>query len=683
LLFEANERNAQTVRSILDTYEACSGQVINKDKSSILFSKNTKQRHRTEVMNIMQISSEGWKGRYLGMPSYIGRAKTKTFQYIKDKVWNKIQGWKEKLLSKAGKEILIKAAAQAIPVYTMSCFDLTKSLCDDLSSMICSFWWSQMDKTNKIHWVSWGTLSKPKRVGGLGFRDLYAFNKAMLAKQAWRLLQNPSSLCARVLAAKYHPEGTILEAKVKHGISYSWRSILKGVQILKLGLIWRVGNGRTINIWTDPWLPRDFPRKVMTTRGRSIISRVEELIDPTTNFWDTQLVNEMFVAEDAKIILQIPIHDHTKDFIAWHFDKKGMFSVKSAYKVAIDFAERESLQGQESSSSSNGEGTKFEWKKLWALPLPNKVLHFLWRMATYSLPVRMKLKRRGMDVDTRCPVCYRFDEDGGHCFLKCKPVRKLWCLTQLEHIRSKLVGCNDPLSIFEEIFRLTEEECVKVCTLFWLWWRERNKANVGDAIRTPNDIASSLNYYVNEYRNSMIRRTTHKPVCFKKWSPPSSEFLKINTDGSFYSQSHTGGWGFTIRDEGGVLLAAGAGNLEHVSNALHAEALGMLYALNTSARIGCNRVIFETDSVVLKQAVSSKEYDLSPLGALFQEIKIQLDVNFDVVKLNVCPRSCNTAAHSLAAYGVNMEKGQYETWLGLFPEFVSNSVTGDLASISS
>jgi hypothetical protein len=114
LLFEANERNSQTVRSILDTYEACSGQVINKDKSSILFSKNTKQRHRTEVMNIMQISSEGWKGRYLGMPSYIGRAKTKTFQYVKDKVWNKIQGWKEKLLSKAGKEILIKAAAQAI-----------------------------------------------------------------------------------------------------------------------------------------------------------------------------------------------------------------------------------------------------------------------------------------------------------------------------------------------------------------------------------------------------------------------------------------------------------------------------------------------------------------------------------------------------------------------------------------
>jgi hypothetical protein len=156
------------------------------------------------------------------MPSYIGRAKSKDFHYIKDKVWNRIQGWKEKLLSKAGKEILIKAAAQAFPVYTMSCFDLTKSLCDDLSSMICKFWWSQMDKTHKIHWVSWENLSKPKRVGGLGFRDLYAFNKAMLAKQAWRLLQNPSSLCARVLAEKYHLGRTILDAKM-------WESLIHGV----------------------------------------------------------------------------------------------------------------------------------------------------------------------------------------------------------------------------------------------------------------------------------------------------------------------------------------------------------------------------------------------------------------------------------------------------------------------
>ena len=87
----------------------------------------------------MGIAAEGLKERYLGMPAYVGKSKSKTFQYIKEKVWGKIQGWKEKLLSKAGKEILIKATAQAIPEYTMTCFDLTKDLCDELSSMIRRF----------------------------------------------------------------------------------------------------------------------------------------------------------------------------------------------------------------------------------------------------------------------------------------------------------------------------------------------------------------------------------------------------------------------------------------------------------------------------------------------------------------------------------------------------------------
>ena len=76
------------------------------------------------------------------------------FSYLKDKVWKRIQGWKEKLLSRAGKEILIKAVAQAIPTYAMSCFDLTKSLCDDISAMICWFWWAQQENEKKMHWLS-------------------------------------------------------------------------------------------------------------------------------------------------------------------------------------------------------------------------------------------------------------------------------------------------------------------------------------------------------------------------------------------------------------------------------------------------------------------------------------------------------------------------------------------------
>ena len=137
---------------------------------------------KSEILGCLNMPSEGTNEKYLGLPVYIGRAKKRKFQYLKSKIWAKIQGWKEKVLSKAGKEILIKVVAQAIPTFAMSCFDLTKELCDEISAMICKFWWSQMDKENKLHWISCENLPKPKKDEGLGFRDLYSFNIAMMAK---------------------------------------------------------------------------------------------------------------------------------------------------------------------------------------------------------------------------------------------------------------------------------------------------------------------------------------------------------------------------------------------------------------------------------------------------------------------------------------------------------------------
>jgi len=143
---------------------------------------------------------------------------------------------------------MIKAVAQAIPTYAMGCFDITKEVCDQISRQICRYWWSQNDKVNKMHWLSWEKLKRPKEQGGLGFRDAHAFNMAMLAKLGWRLIQNPESLCAKILRAKYYREGQVLNAKPRTGMSYTWRSILRGLELLKKGVIWRVGNGDSIRI---------------------------------------------------------------------------------------------------------------------------------------------------------------------------------------------------------------------------------------------------------------------------------------------------------------------------------------------------------------------------------------------------------------------------------------------------
>ena len=105
------------------------------------------------------------------MPLVVGKGKRKAFNCIKDQVGKKIVGWKRKLLSSIGREILIKVVAQATPTYTMSCFKLPDSLCKESNAMMSSFWWGQRDKERKMAWIAWGKLCIPKEEGGIGFRD--------------------------------------------------------------------------------------------------------------------------------------------------------------------------------------------------------------------------------------------------------------------------------------------------------------------------------------------------------------------------------------------------------------------------------------------------------------------------------------------------------------------------------
>ena len=142
---------------------------INPDKSSVFFSPNTPSAAKDEILNILGPMQDSWHKKYLGLPSLIGKSKTQVFAEIKERVGKKLAGWKEKLLSIGGREIPIKAMAQAVPTYTMSCFQLPKTLCDNLKRMMRNFWWGQRNQESKIAWVSWKKMCKSKLYGGMGF----------------------------------------------------------------------------------------------------------------------------------------------------------------------------------------------------------------------------------------------------------------------------------------------------------------------------------------------------------------------------------------------------------------------------------------------------------------------------------------------------------------------------------
>jgi hypothetical protein len=95
-----------------------------------------------------------------------------------------------------------------------------------------NFWWGNKGGKRKTCWVVWDDMIMPKFLGRMGFHDIELFNLALLAKQAWQILQEPESLSAKISKAVYFSQGDFLGANLGSAPSKIWRSVLDGREVL-------------------------------------------------------------------------------------------------------------------------------------------------------------------------------------------------------------------------------------------------------------------------------------------------------------------------------------------------------------------------------------------------------------------------------------------------------------------
>lgn len=241
--------------------------------------------------------------------------------------------------------------------------------------------------------------------GGMGFRDLKPFNLALLAKQRWRIQQYPNSLVHKVFKAKYFINSSFKDAQLGRRTSYAWRTIVAAKQVIDRGFRWCIGNGASVHIWKDRWLPNPESFKVISPhveqQGGELVST---LIDVDRRSWDVAKVRSMFLPHEAEVILGIPISFRMpEDTITWAWTSHGKFIVKSAYMVAQKWF-KEDLRRPDGGGSSENLGIKSIWKLTWRLNCPNKIKHLLWRACKNILPTKFRLKERGIREDDRCDV---------------------------------------------------------------------------------------------------------------------------------------------------------------------------------------------------------------------------------------------------------------------------------------
>ena len=146
--------------------------------------------------------------------------------------------------------------------------------------------------------------------------------------------------------------------------------------ILKNGCCWRVGNGYSVRAQEDRWIPNHPTNKVLYLANEETDGMlVADLLDPELHCWRRELINSLFHTDVAKAICKIPLsHRHVPDILLWMYNKNGMFSVKSAYRVAVQIQ-----KGEEWTENSSGCAGKQVWNALWKLHIPNKIKVFGWR----------------------------------------------------------------------------------------------------------------------------------------------------------------------------------------------------------------------------------------------------------------------------------------------------------------
>ena len=270
------------ISDVLNKFFLESGQKISLEKSRIYFSPNVKKEERMEVCDLLGIQETRSIGKYLGFPLWHKGANRRQYNFVVERVMNKLSGWKAKFLSFAGRAVLIKSVMSAIPNHIMQGVALPTHICDKLDKVNWDFLWGSTSEKRKLHLVGWSKIVKPKEDGGLGIQVAKAKNLALLAKLNWRMYQEKDALWAQVILKKYCSLSRV-RARDSDALpsSPNWKTIKVGFTIFSSGICWCVGTGARTKVWLDRWLKGESLREMiqgpLSLRDNSLT--VEELRD--------------------------------------------------------------------------------------------------------------------------------------------------------------------------------------------------------------------------------------------------------------------------------------------------------------------------------------------------------------------------------------------------------------------
>ncbi|XP_010474031.1 PREDICTED: uncharacterized protein LOC104753480 [Camelina sativa] len=646
LICRATKEECEEVLNCLHLYGKASGQKINFEKSAITFGSKTPDTVKVLIKQTLGISAEGGTGSYLGLPECFSGSKQALLAFIGDKLKKRLQGWHSKSLSLGGKEILLKSIAMALPVYAMSCFRLSKHLCRKITSSMCEYWWSNCQGKTKIAWVAWSKLCKPKSEGGLGFKDLADFNQALLAKQAWQIMNNPESFVSRFYKSRYFRKSSILECGTRSRPSYAWRSIIHGRNLLKQGLMKIIGNGRDTYVWTEKWL----------------FEKTLEL--PIVDSGNGRCGNK-----DGSIHLAVY--------------SLGAYTVKSGYWLLRTLP---TIYETPSEELVRINALKAQ---VWSLKTVPKIKTFLWRMLSGALAVSERLASRGVMLDTRCMVCGSTEETICHMMNICPVARQIYALSNIP-VPPDGFSEHDVVKNWSFLVSLIQdgeypEEIRRVLPwLLWGIWKWRNnfvfqgkQMDIQEMV-TKAFMESSEWLAAQESIGLCTKDWEGKKVSIEvRWRRPLLGVVKCNIVASWRNTSTMVGGAWIARDSQGQVLYHARSALQIAETRILANLRCILWSLEALQILHVTRVEVALESATAVSAIN-KPSEWPRYAVVLRDIHTIL-ATFTYWECHHVVGSANKVAIAIARSVTG--DGRWQSYLSLGgPSWFNDQVRVDMVS---